>query len=268
METLRKGDDGTQVKTLQRTLSMRGFYCVVDGDFGPSTDAQVRLFQTKNGLTADGIVGPVTWDALATFGSEPPDPIPPILQHAQTIGYEIWGDPWRLWLFGIRSKTRKANSFDDMMGCAYVDDDGLWKMHFWPATCDPGTYWLENPSRVEGTAILACGQYEAWEIDKHAGKYEALCQRAAPVRVYRDGNRDNELDLDESTIVEGYFGINLHASTRRDGAESSRVDKWSAGCQVHATERGFAEMMELAHKQIEKTGRTTFTYSLMDQWWI
>jgi len=26
-------------------------------------------------------------------------------------------------------------------------------------------------------------------------------------------------------------------------------------------------MMELAHMQVEKTGRKTFSYTLMDQWW-
>ena len=32
--------------------------------FGPDTAAAVKAFQTSHGLTADGIVGPVTWAAL------------------------------------------------------------------------------------------------------------------------------------------------------------------------------------------------------------
>ncbi len=36
----------------------------LDGIYGPRTMAAVRAFQTAYGITADGIVGPVTWEAL------------------------------------------------------------------------------------------------------------------------------------------------------------------------------------------------------------
>jgi peptidoglycan hydrolase-like protein with peptidoglycan-binding domain len=51
-------------KTLQYLLRARGHNVVVDGLFGPQTDAAVKAFQASQGLTADGIVGPTTWTAL------------------------------------------------------------------------------------------------------------------------------------------------------------------------------------------------------------
>ena len=118
-----------------------------------------------------------------------------------------------------------------------------------------------------GCAILVAGQYlDTWTIDLHAGKYEALCQRAGEVKVYRDPSMDDKLDLDPSTITTGYYGINLHAATRNEHQTSTVVGKWSAGCQVHASADGFAKMMELAHQQQDKTGRKTFSYTLMDKW--
>lgn len=68
MEVLKKGSAGDQVGTLQRILKSYGYdlgsTCPFDGDFGSKTDAAVRSYQKKNGLTSDGIVGEKTWKKL------------------------------------------------------------------------------------------------------------------------------------------------------------------------------------------------------------
>lgn len=62
---LRKGASGGEVKEVQRRLKNWGYYTgSVDGIFGAKTAEAVKYFQRKNGLTADGIVGRATYEAL------------------------------------------------------------------------------------------------------------------------------------------------------------------------------------------------------------
>jgi rare lipoprotein A (peptidoglycan hydrolase) len=64
--TLKKGDHGGDVVTLQRVLTMKGYPVGgADGVFGPLTARAVERFQRRRGLVADGRVGPLTTSALA-----------------------------------------------------------------------------------------------------------------------------------------------------------------------------------------------------------
>lgn len=63
---LKFGSRGEGVRWLQWYLNKLGYPCgTVDGIFGTNTKKQVIAFQRKNGLTADGIVGPATRKALS-----------------------------------------------------------------------------------------------------------------------------------------------------------------------------------------------------------
>ncbi len=65
--TLRKGSKGTAVSEMQTMLLKLGYDlgpCGIDGDFGKSTDAAVRSFQSDHRLTVDGICGAATWAEL------------------------------------------------------------------------------------------------------------------------------------------------------------------------------------------------------------
>jgi hypothetical protein len=63
--TIKLGSKGNIVATLQTTLNKVGGYgLVVDGIFGSKTNAAVRDFQSDNTLQVDGVVGPITWNAL------------------------------------------------------------------------------------------------------------------------------------------------------------------------------------------------------------
>ncbi|MBQ8718342.1 MAG: peptidoglycan-binding protein, partial [Clostridia bacterium] len=69
---LQRGSGGNPVRTIQLRLNrisnnyprIPKIY-PVDGDFGPSTEEAVRVFQEVFGLTPDGIVGKQTWYRIA-----------------------------------------------------------------------------------------------------------------------------------------------------------------------------------------------------------
>lgn len=63
--TLKPGDTGAQVRTLQRALKSLGYPVgTIDGQYGPATKTAVAAFQHAEGLTADGVFGPKTLNAL------------------------------------------------------------------------------------------------------------------------------------------------------------------------------------------------------------
>lgn len=73
--TVRAGSTGSAVRAVQDQINFRnnrnGHTLNVDGIFGPRTAAAVRAFQQAmshqvRGFPVDGIVGPLTWQALVT----------------------------------------------------------------------------------------------------------------------------------------------------------------------------------------------------------
>lgn len=77
---VKKGDKGVEVGWIQEFLRYnfaayrhvvrvdRGSLLVVDRDFGPQTEAWVKEFQSRTGLTEDGIVGPKTFAMMRRYG--------------------------------------------------------------------------------------------------------------------------------------------------------------------------------------------------------
>lgn len=67
-DIVRRGDCGEVVKFIQERLTVLGFPAAADGLFGPGTESAVKSFQSARGLVADGLVGPLTWEALVEGG--------------------------------------------------------------------------------------------------------------------------------------------------------------------------------------------------------
>lgn len=65
-----RGDTGARVRDLQARLFAAGHKIEQDSVFGPETERTLRAFQRRNGLQADGVAGPRTWQVLAGGGHE------------------------------------------------------------------------------------------------------------------------------------------------------------------------------------------------------
>lgn len=62
---IQNGNSGPLVGALQSDLNYDdNAGLAVDWQFGPLTEAAVKTFQSKHGLSVDGVVGPHTWHAL------------------------------------------------------------------------------------------------------------------------------------------------------------------------------------------------------------
>ena len=168
-------------------------------------------------------------------------------------------------IIGIRNsktKGRVTNAFDDTLTISYKIE-GEWQYHEFKCTTDPGSHWVKNLLNEKGVAILKPNQYRgSHKLDLHQGKYLALRQKSN-VTVYRDNDRDNNYDLNESKTDTGIFGINIHRATGKSGGKSIRVDKWSAGCQVIADNDDWHNFLDICQNAREIHGNS-FSYTLIE----
>ena len=181
------------------------------------------------------------------------------------MGYKYFeNDNYDVNIIGIRNSETQGkvtNKFDDIITISYKVNNA-WEYHEFDCTTDPGTHWVDHPMLEKGVAILKPGQYRgSHKIRLHQGRYPALGQQR-PVKVYRDNNKDGVYDLNESTVDEGLFGINIHRATKWEDRKSSQVDKWSAGCQVIAANNDWRKFLGICEKAKEVWGNN-FSYTLI-----
>ncbi len=72
--TLSYGSKGTAVKELQKALKALGYNVSTDGDYGALTKSAVAAFQSRNGLTSDGVAGADTQKKLFSGKAVAADP--------------------------------------------------------------------------------------------------------------------------------------------------------------------------------------------------
>lgn len=66
----KRGSSGEEVKKIQTKLKNWGYYSgAIDGVYGWQTESAVKSFQKKNSLTADGVAGEATLNAMGIYSS-------------------------------------------------------------------------------------------------------------------------------------------------------------------------------------------------------
>lgn len=174
--------------------------------------------------------------------------------------------PQNYWICGIRNAEDHPDKFDDRFylfkGQELILDTS--------GTTNAGLSILQGGFKKynnEGAAILGADEfyYDVWTFGKHLGKVEALLQRGAKMKVFRDGNM-NHLSEEEGDPEWDFFGINFHPdqmSYEKDERPNDRgVGGYSAGCQV-------ANIFE-DYKRFIEAGRTQrfVSYCLLNEFSI
>ena len=177
---------------------------------------QILLNEYGYNLVVDGVIGPKTTNALQDF-----------------VGRELnkrgWVKPNKGFVF-IRTDNKLTNTFDDV--CVRFNGGKVDSVS--NCTTTAGYFYVYNPltnGGVTGTAIAKEQQVIGSHKFVTSSNWKSLWlgapyfQQVKPIVVYRDGNKDNNIDRNKTQT--GLFGINFHR-----GGLGSIIDRWSAGCQV------------------------------------
>jgi hypothetical protein len=181
---------------------------------------------------------------------------------ARDNNYQIYLDNYKLNIWGIRSSNHIAGKFDDDL-LIFHFVNGNMVANVFNCTTDPSDHFLLNPINPMGTAIVKPGQYvNVWKYGFHKNdrNHPALVQ-VAPITVYRDANRDVNLDTEGVKTDTGIFGINLHRA--HESAIAKFVGRYSAGCLVVPAPNDYSRILNLIERSIVNNKTDLFTYTLV-----
>jgi len=148
----------TYTKGIQRIVYCRGHAGVVDsadkfadGYFGIDTDTAVREFQTAEGITPDGIVGPRTWTALQrNVIPDDRDDTSTFIEDASNLDFDYH-------VYGVKAPVAQDTGIDCQQ-----------EIHFYGRL-------KTNPTDED--------RYQSWELSKAAGVDEKGPFSVAPPEV-------------------------------------------------------------------------------------
>jgi len=112
---LQKGSNDPTVRDLQEALKALGYDPgPIDGVFGAMTEAAVKAFQQAKGITADGVVGKITWINIDEADQSEPVlkigstglPVRRAQKRMSLVGYDVGGVDGR---YGTRTEVAVKN---------------------------------------------------------------------------------------------------------------------------------------------------------------
>ena len=182
---------------------------------------------------------------------------------------------YNLCIVGVRVNDSQSNKFDDFIGIAYLNGSMVQQLAWYPATTDPGKYYLQNPLNRAGTLILIPGFYEnVYQKGLHGkeGKnpYPAL-EQVGSMKYVRDNNKDMSLDFSlyrdpdklKDNLIAGVFKTNIHRASQYKILQT--IEQYSAGCQVIRDVANFGKLMALVNEQIIHGHGDTCSYALLEE---
>lgn len=223
--TQANGNRGADTMAVQLLLRHSGSRIVADGVFGPATEGSVKTFQAANGLAADGVVGPLTWDKLivtvrAGSSGEAVRAVQMQLNEKQAAGLEVNG------VFDAATRAAVLR-YQQHAG---IDDDGVVGPTTWK-----NLVWHYAPVRF-GTANLCDYSGGGWSKDSQhdwgtAAAVAQLRTAAAHVGAARTGAvavGDISREHGESTWHNSHrYGLDVDiAPVRRDRQQCTQRVTW------------------------------------------
>ena len=167
-----RGEQGSWVVELQQGLTRHGFPVATDDKFGPLTEDAVRAFQNANGLTVDGVVGPVTWAALLEPATAPSSPstaagsdttaatTPPaaesLVLRAEGLGAVSFGDPADEVLAVLTATLGPPDEQRPLVDASGSSAPGV-RLHVWHGTAP------------YGLTVTVADTFRAWEYNGDLG---------------------------------------------------------------------------------------------------
>ena len=191
-----------------------------------------------------------------------------LIKIADVKGYPIFKSQgifnYNLNLWGIRSLSKDATCYNDLLCVFYQNIKCKWTIDYFTITTDPSNLLLRKPENTEGTFILDETHHsKMWSFGFHKGRrdHKALVQ-FSPCHGHRDNNKNDVID-GVLTPAYGMFGINMHRASAY--SNDSRIGLYSAGCQVHYDKNLYNNNFIPLIEACVREGNGIFSYTLINE---